>query len=97
LGSKENIMKRSPVLILTSIVIALIVAGVGSLMALIQVAKSDAIRHMAVHGAKKAYVARIRPSLRHGLWMELRFSNKDSQVTGMHWYLIPWRDHEIIK
>ena len=90
-------MKRSTHIILSSAVLGMVLMAIGTIFGLIQMAKHDAIMHMGVYGAREAYVADIRPSPSHGLWMEIRFSNKDSRVTGMHWYLHPWRDYEIIK
>ena len=68
-----------------------------SLFLLMGLAKQDALRHMRVHDAKDAYIEKVRPSRSHGLWMEVRFANKEAQITGMHWYLLPWRDYEVIK
>jgi hypothetical protein len=90
-------MKRSQLTIGCLIAGLVVLSILTGLLVITELAKRDAVTHMSRHGATDAYVHRIQPSLHHGLWMEVRFSNPEAQVTGMHWYLIPWRDYEVIE
>ena len=89
-------MRRSSVIIgcvVTTLVVLTLALGV----VMTQIAKHDAVTHLSRWGATDAHIQRIRPSLRHGLWMEVRVSGPDVQIGGMYWYAYPWRDWEIIK